>query len=690
MTSGTRCTEPSGSASTRCWVRRQDELRHQEGRPGRLALPTAHHRRGRQGDGAAAAEDRGSWEAARRWGQGHRHITTDSWRDGGGKLHRPSRWRACIPSLKLDDVTWMISEVTYSKGRDRHLVRPVLGPLEALPCSRCCRSTPCRLSWLPCSTAAADQLWHELITRLRLLVMRGRVQIVDDAGAAQLVQVKIQTGWVQDKVPRLAEYGLHSNPPAGPTQCCSFWAATRRRVVIATGHQQYRLHLLPGEVALADDQGQVVKLSRSGIEITAPLGVAITKTSPSRATRRSPARCAPTASASTATTNARQRAGGAPANPGRWYERHRAFMGQDPRRRATGRQRASACGDDLITALTVSLFTDRRAADDDELLDGSDDRRGWWGDNAAAPLGSRLWMLERSKRTQQTLQLAGLHRRGAAVADRRRRCLGLRHHGGVVAGQPAVGPGHRAPQRRHQGGETASPGPGTGSTEMPYASHSGRSAHPGRAADRRGASGSDPLLRTAVLKILGDVQAGAAHLQYGYLDWIAQQSNPFTASDEFLEAWAALKSVTRLAATSATGTVTFSGTNGTVMPSGTVVVRGDGWRYITTAPPRSPAASSPRMPGRRWRGRQRRQRHAGEPVQFHRRHQQPGVMTSAFTGGAGRVGTTTRCARACCWRTRTQRAAAQDRLHPLGARVAGVTRPGACRVPTAPARWPCT
>lgn len=63
-------------------------------------------------------------------------------------------------------------------------------------------------------------------------------------------------------------------------------------------------------------------------------------------------------------------------------------------------------GDDLITALTVSLFTDRRAADDDELLDGSDDRRGWWGDNAAAPLGSRLWMLERSKRTQQTLQLA--------------------------------------------------------------------------------------------------------------------------------------------------------------------------------------------------------------------------------------------------------------------------------------------
>lgn len=63
-------------------------------------------------------------------------------------------------------------------------------------------------------------------------------------------------------------------------------------------------------------------------------------------------------------------------------------------------------GDDLITAVMLSLFTDRRAADDDELLDGSDDRRGWWGDTAEFQIGSRIWMLERSKRTQQTLQLA--------------------------------------------------------------------------------------------------------------------------------------------------------------------------------------------------------------------------------------------------------------------------------------------
>jgi uncharacterized phage protein gp47/JayE len=95
--------------------------------------------------------------------------------------------------------------------------------------------------------------------------------------------------------------------------------------------------------------------------------------------------------------------------------------------------------------------------------------------------------------------------------------------------------------------------------------------------------GSDPLLRFSNLGILGTVQAGLAHEHYGYLDWIAQQSNPFTATAEFLEAWGALKGVTRLPAASASGTVTFTGTNGSTIPSGTTLVRGDGRQFTTTA-----------------------------------------------------------------------------------------------------------
>jgi len=100
-------------------------------------------------------------------------------------------------------------------------------------------------------------------------------------------------------------------------------------------------------------------------------------------------------------------------------------------------------------------------------------------------------------------------------------------------------------------------------------------------------AGSDPLLRFSVLKILGTALSGLAQLQYGYTDWVAQQANPFTATDEFLEAWAALKNVFREPATQAglavPGQITFPGTNGTPLPIGTPITRGDGVGYTTTS-----------------------------------------------------------------------------------------------------------
>ncbi|MDE2104746.1 MAG: phage GP46 family protein [Patescibacteria group bacterium] len=60
-------------------------------------------------------------------------------------------------------------------------------------------------------------------------------------------------------------------------------------------------------------------------------------------------------------------------------------------------------GNDLETAVLLSLFTDRLANPDDEIPDGTSDRRGWWGDLAeASPIGSRLWLLDRAKLTQET------------------------------------------------------------------------------------------------------------------------------------------------------------------------------------------------------------------------------------------------------------------------------------------------
>lgn len=71
----------------------------------------------------------------------------------------------------------------------------------------------------------------------------------------------------------------------------------------------------------------------------------------------------------------------------------------------------------LRTAITLSLFTDRRANDDDALPAAGGDRRGWWGDQFAAvegdKIGSRLWLLDRSARREDTVQRATEYAREA-------------------------------------------------------------------------------------------------------------------------------------------------------------------------------------------------------------------------------------------------------------------------------------
>lgn len=63
-------------------------------------------------------------------------------------------------------------------------------------------------------------------------------------------------------------------------------------------------------------------------------------------------------------------------------------------------------GNDLESAIIISLFSDRIAAVGDLIPDGTNDPRGWWADDASYPIGSRLWLLRRAKQIPETLQLA--------------------------------------------------------------------------------------------------------------------------------------------------------------------------------------------------------------------------------------------------------------------------------------------
>ncbi|POR52749.1 phage gp46-like protein [Paraburkholderia eburnea] len=64
-------------------------------------------------------------------------------------------------------------------------------------------------------------------------------------------------------------------------------------------------------------------------------------------------------------------------------------------------------GSDLQTAYLISLFTDRVAQPGDVIPDGTADARGWIGDAGATyPIGSRLWLLDRATKSQQTMNRA--------------------------------------------------------------------------------------------------------------------------------------------------------------------------------------------------------------------------------------------------------------------------------------------
>lgn len=92
--------------------------------------------------------------------------------------------------------------------------------------------------------------------------------------------------------------------------------------------------------------------------------------------------------------------------------------------------------------------------------------------------------------------------------------------------------------------------------------------------------GLGSLLRFSNLRVLANADAGMAHLHYGYLDYLALQTTPYTATDEWLAGWAALKNVFRKPAAAATcSQVLMDGMAGRTVPAGSSVRRSDGYEY---------------------------------------------------------------------------------------------------------------
>jgi phage baseplate assembly protein V len=119
--------------------------------------------------------------------------------------------------------------------------------------------------------SAIARLLSPLRRCVDLMVGRGVVQLSDDAQGLQLMQISMLADELRDNVERFQNYGYTARPHPGAEVAFMCVAGSRDHVlVIACDDRRYRLQALEeGEVALYDDLGQKVHLTRTGIVIDA-------------------------------------------------------------------------------------------------------------------------------------------------------------------------------------------------------------------------------------------------------------------------------------------------------------------------------------------------------------------------------------------------------------------------------------
>ena len=105
--------------------------------------------------------------------------------------------------------------------------------------------------------------------RMRRMLTRVVLKLVDDGSKMQAHQVESYDGLVRDKVEHFQHYGFTSVPfPGAEGVGLSIGGSTNHMVVLNVDDRRYRMKGLEGgEVAIYDDQGQSVHLTREGIVV---------------------------------------------------------------------------------------------------------------------------------------------------------------------------------------------------------------------------------------------------------------------------------------------------------------------------------------------------------------------------------------------------------------------------------------
>lgn len=113
------------------------------------------------------------------------------------------------------------------------------------------------------------RMLHPLLLQISNLLGRGKVVAVDSSSKMQRLQVRILAGEPKDNIEHIEPYGFTSCPQSGAEHVSAFFDGDRSHgITLVVADRRYRLTgLAAGEMAIHDDQGQKVHLTRNGIVI---------------------------------------------------------------------------------------------------------------------------------------------------------------------------------------------------------------------------------------------------------------------------------------------------------------------------------------------------------------------------------------------------------------------------------------
>ncbi|EPY01348.1 phage baseplate assembly protein [Magnetospirillum fulvum] len=124
--------------------------------------------------------------------------------------------------------------------------------------------------------AEVDNRLEYLKNRVKLGLGKGVLHMVEDGGPCQTVQATFLIGETRDGMERPQDYGFTSHPLPGMQPFAGFFGGDRSNgFVIAMCDRQFRIELLKGEVAMYDDLGQKVHLTRTGVVVKTPLNATL-------------------------------------------------------------------------------------------------------------------------------------------------------------------------------------------------------------------------------------------------------------------------------------------------------------------------------------------------------------------------------------------------------------------------------